>query len=55
MPIDTDKQKIDKDTLTGLAKDRESLGSVERNLYCPDHKTNSEKFKENYDKIKWEK
>jgi hypothetical protein len=55
MPIDTDKQKIDKDTLTGLAKDRESLGSVERNLYCPDHKTNSEKYKENYDKIKWEK
>ena len=55
MPIDTDKQKIDRDTLNGLTKDRESLGSVEKNLFCPDHKANSEKYKENYDKIKWQK
>ena len=55
MTIDTDKQKIDRDTLNGLTKDRESLGSVEKNLFCPDHKANSEKFKENYDKIKWQK
>ena len=55
MPIDTDNQKIDRDTLTGIAKDRETLGSVEKNLFCPDHKVNSVKFKENYDKIKWQK
>lgn len=55
MPIDTDKQKIDRDTLTGLSKDQETLGSVTKNLFCPDHKVNSDKYKENYDKIKWQK
>ena len=55
MPIDTDKGKIDRDTLTGIAKDRETLGSVEKNLFSPGQKVNSEKFKENYDKIKWAK
>lgn len=55
MPIDTDKQKIDRDTLTGIAKDRETLGSVEKNLFSPGQKVNSDKYKENYDKIKWQK
>ena len=55
MPIDTDKQKIDRDTLTGIAKDRETLGSVERNLFCSAHKVNSDVYKDNYDKIKWQK
>jgi hypothetical protein len=55
MSIDTDKQSIDKDTLGGLTKDRETLGSVEKNLFCPDHKVNSEIFKRNYDRIKWQR
>ena len=55
MPIDTDKLKIDRDTRDGLAKDNETLGSMEKNLYSPAQKVPSDKYKENYDKISWRK
>ena len=53
MTIDTDKQTITRDTRDGLVEDNAPLGSADKNLFCPGQIANSDRFKENYDKIKW--
>jgi hypothetical protein len=46
--------KVDKDYLEGATREGAILGSKE-NLYAPGQLTPSQKYKDNYDKIKWNK
>jgi len=46
--------KIKKDTLEGKAKDGEPLGNKE-NLFIPLNKNSIGLYRNNYDKIKWNK
>lgn len=44
--------KLPRDQVEGMAKEGAIWGNKE-NLMCPDHKTSSQKYRENYDKINW--